>query len=150
MFLFLGNLLIDPEGRFSLVNIRNFNHEKTEAMENGGRAVKAFALERGNYDTIILGTSRVNHGINPTHPVFRSLQAYNAALPGANLYEIYQVFIFARKTHRLKTVLLGMDFSMFSSKQTVTGDFMDSLFAGRNSWLSNLHYLASFQTLLWA
>jgi len=145
---FLCNLIVDPEGRFSLIDISGFNHEKTEAMETGGRAVKAFALQRGNYDAVILGSSRSENGLNPRFPAFGALRTYNASLEDTNLYEVYQVFLFARKTHRLKAVVLGLDFLLFTSKRTVGGDFMYSRFAGTSPWLSNLQYLASFQTLL--
>lgn len=146
--LFLGNLIVDPEGRFSLVDISGFNHEKTEAMETGGRAVKALALQQRDNNAVILGSSRSENGLDPRYPAFGALRVYNASLEDTNLYEIYKVFTFARKTHRLQAIVLGLDFLLFTNKRTVGGDFLHSGFAETSSWLSNLQYLASFQTLL--
>jgi hypothetical protein len=148
IFLFLCNLIVDPEGRFFLVNLPGFNQEKTQAMDNGGRVVKALALERGNYDAVILGSSRSENGLNPRHPAFRTLQVYNASLEDTNLYEVSQVFAFAQKVHRLKAVVIGLDFLLFTDKRSAEGDFTYSAFAGTSPWLSNFQYLASFQTLL--
>lgn len=146
---FLGfNFCVDPEGRFSLINRPGFNQEKTEAMENGGRMVKSRALENGNYDTLILGSSRVENGIDPQHPVFAGKRAYNVGLSGSNFYETYQVFEFARKTRTLKTVIMGLDFLLFSNKRQVSGDFAESRFADKPLWLSDLRYLVSPQTFL--
>jgi hypothetical protein len=75
---------------------------------------------------------------------------YNVALQGSNFYETYQVFTFAKKTGRLKTVVLGLDFLLFSDKREVAGDFPDSPFAGANRWLSNLKYLVSPDTFSWS
>lgn len=145
---FLFNVIVDPEGRFSLVDIPGFNHEKTEAMESGGRAVKSRALEQGHYDTLILGSSRVENGISPRHVALETRRVYNAGLSSTNLYEIYQVFTFARNTHELKTVILGLDFLLFSGEQSVAGDFTNSQFAGRSAWLSDLYYIVSSSTFL--
>ncbi|MBI3248601.1 MAG: hypothetical protein HYZ50_19030 [Deltaproteobacteria bacterium] len=142
----VANALIDPEGRFSLLARPRFNQEKTEIMESGGRTPKSRALAHGLYDTLILGSSRTENGIDPRHEVFASKRAYNAALSGSNFYETYQVFEFARKNAKLTTVLIGLDFLLFSSKRDVSGDFFDSGFAGRPPWLSDLRYLASPQT----
>lgn len=140
------NALVDPEGRFSLFTRPRFNQEKTELMESGGRTSKSRALASGAYDTVILGSSRTENGINPQHEALAGKHAYNAALSGSNFYETYQVFAFARRHTKLSTVLIGLDFLLFSSKRDVAGDFSDSGFAGRPPWLSDLHYLASPQT----
>lgn len=145
--LFLCNLIIDPEDRFHLVSIPGFNQEKTAIMEGGGRVVKAVALEQGEYDTVILGSSRSENGLDPHYPAFGTRRVYNAALQGSNFYETSQVFTFAKNTGHLKTVILGLDFLLFSDKRKVAGDFLDSRFAGANRWLSDLKYLASPDTL---
>jgi len=144
--LFLCNLIVDPEGRFDLVTIPGVNQEKTEIMEAGGRTAKALALEQGEYDAVILGSSRSENGLDPHYPAFGTRRVYNAALQGSNFYETYQVFTFAKKTGHLKTVVLGLDFLLFSDKREVAGDFPDSPFAGTNHWLSNLKYLVSPDT----
>jgi len=142
------NLVVDPEDRFSLFVRPGFNQEKTEAMEKGGRVPKSRALERGRYDTVFLGTSRVENGLDPQHPVFTGQRVYNAGLGRTNFYEIYQVFDFVRKLGTTKTIVLGLDLQQFSGKRSISGDFLDSRFAGKTSWLSDIQYLASAQTFL--
>ncbi len=144
---FVGfNLVVDPEGRFALFSYPGFNQEKTEAMENGGRIVKSRALENGRYDTVILGSSRAENGIDPLHPAFADKRVYNAGLSATNMYEIARIFDFVRKTGTIKTVIFGMDFHLFSRAREVSGDFFESRFATETAWLSDLHYLASPHT----
>jgi hypothetical protein len=144
----LFNLIVDPQARFNLVDLPGFNHEKTEIMESGGRAVKSLSLEHGTYDTVLLGSSRVENGLDPLHPVFRSHQVYNAGLSGTNFQETYQVFEFVKHRQQLKTLVIGLDFLLFASKRTVSGDFLTSRFAGLPLWRMQAQYLASYQTFL--
>ena len=39
-------------------------------------------IARHDWDVLLLGTSRVQMGLDPEHPAFRGMHAYNAGLPG--------------------------------------------------------------------
>ena len=113
----LFNIIVDPFWRFDLVRIPGFNAQKNQfpAYE---RLAKAGVICRLQPATIVLGTSRVEVGINPQSPAFSVLPGpvYNLGMAGAGLYELDVTMrhaVFA--SQRLKHVLLGLDFLMFNA-----------------------------------
>lgn len=140
MMIFFGGLLlvaslnfvVDPQKIFAVVDIKSFNHEKPFITDGGMRKLKSLEIERGNYDTILLGTSRTLNALYPLHSAFNSSLVYNAGFPGTNMFEIYKVFQFTKNNTEISTVMLGLDFLTFSNKRTVSGDFNDSRFANKN------------------
>ena len=126
------NLIIDPHRIFRMVEIDNINGQKP-VMGNGGlRKVKSIEIEKGDYDTIILGTSRAMEGLDPLSSLWPSKKVYNAALSKSNMYEIGQVFQFSYQVQPIKSVVLGLDFLSFSGQPRVDGDFNLSQFAGKS------------------
>ncbi len=142
------NLMVDPQRIFRLVEIEGFNREKPAIANSGMRKLKSLAIEQGNFDTLILGTSRAMNGLDPLSPVFGLRNVYNAGLPGANIYEIYQVFEFALKHKKIKTIILGLDFLTFSETGTATADFNQSRFADQSLYQIYFKSLISHQQLV--
>ncbi|WP_144054055.1 hypothetical protein [Baaleninema simplex] len=149
---FLGlacfNFVIDPQHLFRAVKIERFNQEKYQVSEPVLRTVKSLDLERGNYDTLILGTSRTHNGIDPRHPIFEGSSAYNAALEGSHIYEIREVLRFAIAHQSLNTVILGLDMGSFSINWKPGEDFSKSRFVDRNVYLTYLDRLISRHTTI--
>ncbi|MBP0000510.1 MAG: hypothetical protein J7641_16170 [Cyanobacteria bacterium SID2] len=149
---FLGlacfNFIVDPQHLFRAVKIDQFNREKYQVSEPVLRTVKSLDLEQGNYDTLILGTSRTHNGIDPSHPVFDGSSAYNAALEGSHIFEIRDVLRFAIEHQSLTTVVLGLDMGSFSVGWTHGEDFSKSRFSDRNVYLTYLDRLISRQTTI--
>lgn len=141
------NLIVDPEGIVQFVRINGLNYEKPAIDKTGLRRWKSIALASGNYDTIVLGTSRSLGGIDPMSSVWGDRVVYNASLPSTNMYETYQVFEFSTRNNPISTVVLGLDLSMFATEQKGLADFQTSQFADQNIILSNLSSLISWQTL---
>jgi hypothetical protein len=125
------NTLIDPFGKYQLIKIAGINSEKTQVEIIGLRTLKAISLLGADYHAVILGTSRANNAINPTHAAFQKIGAtYNASLTGTNIYELEKVFDYILKQHRhLKEVVFSLDFLTFSSRRTVNADFEQSMFS---------------------
>lgn len=123
------NFVVDPQKIFAVVDIEGFNHEKPFIMSGGLRKLKSVEIEKGNYDKVLLGTSRVMRGLSPQNPVFNSSQVYNAGLPGANIYEILKTFEFANNQKNLKTVVMGLDVFSFNSKIKPKADYYESKFS---------------------
>ncbi|MDJ0773295.1 MAG: hypothetical protein QNJ49_07670 [Mastigocoleus sp. MO_167.B18] len=124
------NFVVDPQKIFAVVDVKGFNHEKPFIMSGGLRKLKSVELEKGNYENVLLGTSRVMRGLNPQNPVFNSRPVYNAGLPGANIYEILKTFEFANNHEHLKTVVVGLDVFSFNSKIKPKADYYESKFSG--------------------
>lgn len=147
LLIILSNLIIDPQAIFRLVEIEKINSQKPLINQSGLRKLKSIEIERGDYNTIILGTSRVAHGL---HPLSFQLsdKVYNAGLDGSNMYEISQVFHFSRHVQPLKSVILGLDFASFSGNNRVRGDFELSRFAGKSKYEIYFASLFSSQQLV--
>jgi hypothetical protein len=56
-------------------------------ISNTVRVGKAALANRGDWQAVILGSSRVEIGLNPAHPAFGGKRAVNLAMSAANLYE---------------------------------------------------------------
>lgn len=111
------NIIVDPFWRFDLVNIPGFNAQRA-AFPTHARLAKAGVMCRLQPTTVAIGTSRVEVGIDPTHPGFGDVRGsvYNLALAGAGLHELDLTLRHAvHASPGLKRVLLGLDFLMFNA-----------------------------------
>lgn len=125
------NALMDPFALFGSPRIAGLNADKAFGDV---RMTKAWAVARGHYDSVILGTSRSEVGLNPGHPAWRGLQVYNLAMPGASLYEIYRNLQHAQAAHPLKQVVIGLDFFNFSIDEHAPETFAEArLLVDRNN-----------------
>lgn len=77
------NLVVDPYGVFRLVDTPGFNSVKPAAPSRGP-LTKAIQVLRVRPQTLILGNSRAELGLDPNHPAWpqNAKPVYNAALPG--------------------------------------------------------------------
>lgn len=74
------------------------------------RVGKAALANRGCWQTVILGSSRIEIGLDPDHPVFAGGRAVNLAMSAANLCETIPAGHYAiARNPELKTVILGVD-----------------------------------------
>jgi hypothetical protein len=140
------NLIVDPLARFGVVERPGFNQVKI-ALTTNSRKGKANALRQCDYDTLVLGASTAETGITQQHPVLGASKFYNAALRGGSMYELRRMVGYALQYQRLETVVLGLDFSTFSSSIVFLDDFADSPLAEEVSIGSLVRYLFSIETL---
>lgn len=120
------NALVDPYVVFNSPKIVGFNKVKKETHSHA-RLFKAMAAIRVRPKTVFLGFSRTEFGMDPDHPALRDRQpAYNLALPGANMYETKRYFDHAIYLNPdLNLVIIGVDFTMFTSFDDVKPDFKE-------------------------
>jgi hypothetical protein len=112
-----ANIIIDPFFRFDLIGIEGFNAQKPQFAAQA-RLAKPGVVCRLQPGSVVLGTSRVEVGINPRHPGWnRSYgSVYNLALAGSGLKELYLTLQHAvHASPRLHQVLVGLDFLMFNA-----------------------------------
>jgi hypothetical protein len=82
------------------------------------RYVKLFDIAYQKPKTIILGSSRVLWGIDPSNAVLQKYPpVYNAGVLGPPMYEIHEYFLHALANQPdLKRVILALDFYAFNAK----------------------------------
>lgn len=119
----LFNLLIDPLGIYQVLSVEGVNSNKTEKFSMLG-IVKAAELETGNYDALLMGTSRVLFALNPNHPDLSEFNAYNMGLKGPHIVDLVLIASRAIKRKSIKTIVLELGFRMFSS-EAATADTAD-------------------------
>lgn len=140
------NLLVDPHGRFLLVNQPGFNLDKP-TVGNLGRVGKTFALRSCKFNQIVIGSSRSELGINPNSSLIGPGPGFNAALPGTNVYETRRVVEYFSHWQTPSTVWYGIDFPNFNYVLGDMGDFSESQLADKQEASSLFVYLVSIETL---
>ncbi len=113
----LFNVVIDPYWFFKFVEIKGLNALKPQVTHEI-RLAKAHHIYRIQPSNIILGSSRVELGIDPTYAAWKNFPGYtyNMALSGVGIEELYKTMqhsYFASKN--LKLVVIGLDFFMFNA-----------------------------------
>lgn len=133
------NWVIDPFYIFESPRISGLNAAKTGFFKHL-RSMKPLVLEvrRNTFETIILGSSRAEAGLDPEHPAWGNSKVYNLSIPAPSMYELLRYYEFANEVQDLRTVVLALDFSQFESQ---TNYEVDQLLQGIHS--SSNHYRAS-------
>lgn len=105
--------------------------DKAREISNARRLGKAALANRGIWQAAILGSSRIEIGLDPGHPVFHGKATVNIAMTGASLYENVAIgnYTLARNP-QLKLLIFGIE----------PGD----LHSDTDSRTSNLYYQSPF------
>lgn len=137
------NAYIDPRGFF----LRS-SEAVGRYFEFPSRAEKSIRLHNEQYDVLVLGSSRVEVGIDPLSKSFANQSVYNLGLSATNMYELHKVIDYAIKHQSPEIMIMGLDFLMFTSQRELHKDFNGSLFSPEVSY-SQLaaQYLSDFSVL---
>jgi len=109
------NLLIDPYDVSRLLELPQLNAMKPAELGRA-RLRKTFDLWRRSYDGVALGTSQVEHGIDPEHPGLsaRGLSLYNAGISEERPFEQALLLRHAAETTRVHFALVALDFLRYA------------------------------------
>lgn len=105
------NWLIDPFNIFDSPRIVGVNAAKPFAYYYEQQS-KSYRIERLRPEALILGNSRPNFGLDPEHPVWKGLLAYNAAYGGGSLFGAIEYYKQASRLGRLRQIVLAVDIDM--------------------------------------
>ncbi len=119
------NILIDPSGAYPGLHLKTFEPFR---YLNDDLPHKAEMARRGDWETIILGSSRAKAGLPATHPVLTTNQTCNLGVDGARFAELARAFEFARAHNPVKRVILCVDLYVFSADSRWMGEFSESQF----------------------
>jgi len=93
------------------------------------RLSKARAVARIKPQAIILGTSRAELGLDPSHPGWPVAPVYNLALSGGTLYEMSRYLQHAQQTRPLTHVVMSVEFGGFLAKTSTQKGFDETALA---------------------
>lgn len=112
------NIAIDPFRIFDLVNIEGVNTQRLQAASES-RMFKAVQVCIDKPTAVVMGTSRVEVGIDPRHPGWADgKRVYNLGLAGIGLYELNLTLRhLVHASPNLKQVAIGFDFLMFNANR---------------------------------
>lgn len=84
------------------------------------RTGKAGIAMRGGWDSVIIGSSRLDIALDPNHPLWSGSRVANLGLRGGNLGEFEPMLRVAIKHNQLKSVILGLDHYDLTSDVLIT------------------------------
>ena len=143
VFLAIFNWIVDPVGMFRIVEIQGFNKKKPEFYTHL-RMTKAHAVRILKPDSIILGTSRAEYGLDPAHGALHSHREsipYNLALSSCRIFEALQYLKHAHAVNPLKQAIIGLDMFMFNDAVKNEQDFDESRLVQHSVWNISMGWL---------
>ncbi|MBL1264992.1 hypothetical protein [Candidatus Methylomicrobium oryzae] len=134
------NISVDPFELFGSPKIEGFNRLKPEYAKHV-RMIKAHQVRIRQPEVLVIGSSRVDLGLDPDHPALMQTDvgAYNLALSSANIYEILRYIQHAHAVKPLKQVVIGLDFFMFNVNKSNEPDFDElRLISNNRGWYKDI------------
>jgi hypothetical protein len=125
------NVLVDPAGAYPGAHLKVFDSVRYLDLD---RVTKAEMARHGNWEIIILGSSRSELGFPASHPFLATNKACNLSLAAARFPELVTAFDFACAHNPLKHVILGLDLYMFAEGSRWIESFPESRFNPDVAW----------------
>jgi hypothetical protein len=108
------NILIDPYLLFRMPRVAGLNAYKPASISQE-RLMKGYEVIDARPNTVLLGSSRVDVGMDARHPAWAAADrpVYNLALAGGGPYASYRYLQHVMAGNRVGFVVLGLDFEYF-------------------------------------
>lgn len=133
------NFVVDPLGQFGVVATPKLDGHRPSI---GSRTYKAESVLRGEWDVVLLGDSVTEIGFNPQSAEWKGARVFNAALPGANMYELRHAVNAIAARGNTKRIYLVASMGQWNDIYTTRHDFDKSRFNPKLSlpdhWLEGL------------
>lgn len=112
------NYAVDPYAITGAPRIPGFNEYKAEINEHTW-VMKKYQPLLASHNALIVGNSRVELGIRPTHDCFlqNGMEVYNLGIPGAEVSTQLEYALNLVYQQPIKTVFLSIDFTDFISSR---------------------------------
>lgn len=126
------NGLVDPYGITGAPRVSGFNASKVDINQHT-RLLKKYQPGFGRYDTLIVGKSRVEMGLDPRHACFREKgsRVYNIGVPGAELPTQIAYALNVIYAQDIREVYLSVDFTDFIDTDPARPAYSADLFSRR-------------------
>ena len=113
---------IDPLAIYHSPRIEGFDALKP-ALKTRSRVFKTVTVASGDWEAIIVGTSRAETAFNPSHPFFGGKRCFNAALGGQSYEESLALARAAARGGALRNVVAVLDFEVANAHYEGPPDF---------------------------
>ena len=130
------NWLVDPFGFLGGPRIENFNAKKTKVPAHEQMSA-AIEIMQQKPKVLIMGTSRAQVGLAPTHPGFGARGAFGTTLKGGNMYAMFRYFQHAHALGSLDRVVFALDFFIFNAHRKPREGFREERLAVSADWQPN-------------
>ena len=116
----LINIFVDPYNLWGTQRIESISQLKPASVTRS-RLVKPHQLSRFNANTLILGNSRPEMGLNPDSTCWPDnfKPIYNQAIPGVHLYQQFRLLQHAIHFKKPKNIIIAVDFNDFISDKPI-------------------------------
>jgi len=129
------NYIVDPLNFFAAPKATGIDAYKPFGSQ---RTHKLAQVERGDWQAVIVGSSRAAVGLNPEHPMLPSGRTYNAGLNGAEITEIIAAATYAIDHNGLDLLVLLLDPAYFNPNSRPAAVFTNGPhhpdFSRSNAW----------------
>jgi hypothetical protein len=108
------NLAVDPLDLRHSNGVAGLITDKP-MLRDHERLFKPYAVASFEPEALIIGSSRANHALDPQHPAFQGLKAYNLSVSGASISEIRMLFEHAVATSPVRSAVIELDMRFFDN-----------------------------------
>lgn len=134
----LFNYIIDPFQHYRKASIYSFDYSGNQKYLNPGLA------KNYDFNSIIIGTSMTeNFTLDKTKNFMNN--PIKLSIAGGKSHEFKQILDIAFSSHKIETVLFGLDVYSFFNVKEANNDFPDYLYD--NNFFNDYKYLLSLDTL---
>lgn len=108
------NFLVDPYYVFNFLTLDGINRGKPATINRTGFA-KTYMVEWVPANSLILGASRMDVGLDPDHAAWHAdlRPVFNFGVPGASMYGRLRYLQHAAAMHRPKMAIVSLEFGQF-------------------------------------
>ena len=117
------NFIVDPYSIFGMPRRAGFNAQKPNADSHTGM-VKTYQLERVSPRTVLIGSSKVDIGLDPDHPAWpqSARPVYNYGVPGSGVLGAFHQLQRAAEAGQLRTAIIGLELEAFLDPRVAPGN----------------------------
>jgi|GEM_PF-3661013 len=136
------NFVVDPYGYNNLVLIEKINKNKNSNTSMTTR-YKSNILTNGNFNVIMLGTSRIGVMDPSIVKNYLNLETFNLEYPGSNAEIHNKFFKYANHFNEVKYLIYGIDFMAFNENRIIKNDFKE--FYDLQNKLENFEKISNYE-----
>ena len=132
------NVIVDAQGFYKVFSHEKLNQVKTTA-NSLGRFPNGANLYFHQFDTLLVGTSRVQSGMDPRMEALEGKRVYNTSIGDTDMLEIVAVLNYILEHQEEVTeIYFGLDFHPFSVNRPYHAEYEGSFFNPENNFYSVL------------